>query len=95
MLSVASVGSASGSANYFAKDKQDGTIPTAQQGRYYISTGFSITDPILSYFDKNGGLKQFGYPTGLLTASSGAIVSQQFEHSTIQCDTTIKQCRTI
>ncbi len=79
--------------NYFADDKKDATIPTAS-GRYYIYTGYSVSNPILGYFDQNGGLKKFGYPTGLLIAGSGSAVSQRFEHNTIQCDIASKQCKT-
>ncbi len=79
---------------YFTRDKKDVAIPTADQGRYYIYTGYSISGLILDYFDKNGGLKKFGYPTGLLTAPSVSGVSQQFERMTIQCDTALKQCKT-
>ncbi len=49
--------------NYFARDTKDVTIPTTDNGRYYIYTGFAISGPILVYFDKNGGLTKFGYPT--------------------------------
>ena len=78
--------------NYFADDKKETTIPTAS-GRYYIYTGYNVSNPILGYFDANGGLSKFGYPTGLLTAGSGSTVSQRFEHSTISCDTSLRLCR--
>ncbi|GAC1390855.1 MAG: hypothetical protein NVS4B11_34960 [Ktedonobacteraceae bacterium] len=80
--------------NYFMKDKKDITIPTAGQARYYIYTGYSVSNPILSYFDHNGALGTFGYPIGLLTTSGGSTVSQHFEHGTVQCDTVSKQCKT-
>ncbi|GAC1641189.1 MAG: hypothetical protein NVS4B12_03270 [Ktedonobacteraceae bacterium] len=80
---------------YFAQDKKDVTIPTADQGRYYVYTGYSVTGLILGHFDRNGGLKKFGYPTGLVVASGGSTVSQKFEHSTIQCDTVSKQCTVV
>ncbi len=79
--------------NYFTDDKKETTIPTTS-GRYYIYTGYSVSNPILGYFDSNGGLKKFGYPIGLLTAGSGSTVSQRFEHSTISCDTSSRQCNT-
>lgn len=79
--------------NYFAGDTKDATIPTAGHGRYYIYTGFSITGPIMAYFDKNGGLKKFGYPVKLPLVSSGQIISQQFEHSTIQCNLATGLCQ--
>ncbi len=81
--------------NYFVDDKKDITIPTSDAGRYYIYTGYSVSNPILGYFDHNGGLKKFGYPIGLLTASNSSIVSQKFEHSTIQCDITSNQCKAV
>jgi len=77
--------------NYFVSDKKENTITTAGS-RYYIFTGYTISDPILSYFDKAGGLKQFGYPVSLQIASSGTVISQHFEKSTIQCDLFTKQC---
>jgi len=79
--------------NYFTDDKKDMTIATANQGRYYIYTGYSVSDPIMSYFDQNGGLNKFGYPIGLLTTGSSSTVSQKFERNTIQCDIASKQCR--
>ena len=77
--------------NYFANDKKENTITTAD-GRYYIYTGYTISDPILSYFDQVGGLQHFGYPVGLQVATSGTAISQRFEKSTIQCDLATKQC---
>jgi len=81
--------------NYFASDRKDYTIPTADHGRYYIYTGFSISGPIMAYFDKNGGLTKFGYPVKMpvVANSSGQAISQRFEHGTIQCDLTTKQCQ--
>ncbi len=82
--------------NYFAHDTQTVTIPTTDNGRYYVYTGFSISGPIMTYFDKHGGLSKFGYPTRLPTAASGtSITSQQFEHATIQCNVTTGLCQTI
>ncbi len=81
---------------YFDRDKRDATIPTGNQGRYYINTGYSITDPLTTYFDKNGGIAKFGYPTSAPTLQNNApLVRQRFEHSTIQCDTKSKQCKTV
>ncbi len=81
--------------NYFAKDTKDYTVPTADHGRYYVFTGFSITGSIMKYFDAHGGLKTFGYPTKMLTASSSSLISQQFEHGAIQCDLAINLCQKV
>ena len=81
--------------NYFVKDKKENTVPTADAGRYYIYTGFSISGPIMKYFDKAGGLKTFGYPMGMSKALSASASSQQFEKSTIQCNLTTNSCQTI
>jgi D-alanyl-D-alanine carboxypeptidase len=81
--------------NYFASDTQDSTIPTADHGHYYIYTGFTISGPIMAYFDKNGGLKTFGYPTKMPVVSSVPVISQQFEHGTIQCVLTTNRCQKI
>lgn len=81
--------------NYFARDTRDYTIPTADHGRYYIYTGYSISGPIMAYFDKNGGLKTFGFPAKLPALSPGQFISQQFEHGTIQCNLTTNQCQKI
>jgi len=78
--------------HYFAKDKKETTIPTADKGRYYIYTGYSISSPIMAYFDANGGLKTFGYPTSQAQKLSDSVISQQFERSTIRCDQKTKQC---
>ncbi len=72
--------------NSFASDKKENTIPTADQGRYYIYTGYSVSSPVLSYFDGNGGLGSLGYPLGQAKALSSTRLSQRFEHTTIQCD---------
>ncbi|HZU69991.1 MAG TPA: D-alanyl-D-alanine carboxypeptidase family protein [Ktedonobacteraceae bacterium] len=80
--------------NYFARDKQTNTIPTADHGRYYIYTGYSISGLIMDYFDKHGGLGSFGYPVRLPTLSSGPSTSQQFQHAVIQCDLTSHVCQT-
>jgi len=81
--------------NYFARDTKETTIPTADNGRYYIYTGFSISGRIMAYFAKNGGLSKFGYPAKLPAASGTQIISQQFEHGTIQCNLVTGLCQTI
>ncbi len=81
--------------NYFTADKKENTIPTSNQGRYYIYTGFSISGLILSYFDHGGGLQKFGYPKSMATISSTLTITQTFEHATVQCDLTTKQCITV
>ena len=78
--------------HYFDVDKKENTIPTVDQGRYYIYTGYSISGSIMAYFDKNGGLKTFGFPTSQAKTLSDSVLSQQFEHSTIRCDQKIQQC---
>ncbi len=80
--------------NYFVSDKKTNTIPTADHGRYYIYTGFEISGPIMSYFDGNGGLNHFGYPTALPHFTSSTVVQQSFEHANIQCDLVAKHCTT-
>jgi D-alanyl-D-alanine carboxypeptidase len=81
--------------NYFARDTQTVTIPTVDNGRYYIYTGFSISGPTMTYFDKNGGLAKFGYPTKMPTPPVASITSQQFEHATIQCNVATGLCQTL
>lgn len=81
--------------NYFARDTQDVTIPTTDSGRYYVYTGYSISGPVKAYFDKNGGLAKFGYPTKMPTQPTASITSQQFQHATIQCNTSTGLCQTI
>ena len=81
--------------NYFTGDKKENTIPTSNQGRYYIYTGFSVSGLILSYFDHGGGLMKFGYPESMTKISSTLTITQTFEHATIQCDLTTKQCTTV
>jgi D-alanyl-D-alanine carboxypeptidase len=81
--------------NYFAKDKKDNTIPLGSQGRYYIFTGYSISGSILTYFDQHGALGNFGYPIAEPAASGTASTTQRFEHGSIQCSLTSKQCKTV
>ncbi len=78
--------------NYFASDQKENTLPTADGGRYYIYTGYSISGPIMAYYDKGGGLQKYGYPISLPTVSNSALISQHFEKVTLQCDLTTKQC---
>lgn len=80
--------------NYFVKDKKTNTISTVDQGRYYIYTGYSINGAVMNYFDKNGGLTTFGYPTSGLKVANET-TSQSFEHGVVQCDTMTKQCKSI
>ncbi len=81
--------------NYFTADKKENTIPISNQGRYYVYTGFSISGLILSYFDHGGGLQKFGYPESMATVSSTLTINQTFEHATIQCNLTTRQCITV
>ena len=80
--------------NYFSGDKKENTIPTADKGRYYIYTGYSISSLILAYFDKNGNLKKFGYPESMPVISRSLVAGQKFDHGTIQCNLTTRQCTT-
>ncbi|MDQ2715048.1 MAG: serine hydrolase [Chloroflexota bacterium] len=79
-------------SNYFARDKKENTIPTSDHGRYYIYTGYSIPVLILTYYDQNGGLPKFGYPRGMPDVSQTPNITQKFDHATIRCDLTTKQC---
>jgi D-alanyl-D-alanine carboxypeptidase len=81
--------------NYFAADKPDNTIPTANSGRYYIYTGFSVSGPFLTYYDSVGGLQQLGYPTSMPKAISSSVETQSFEHGTIRCDLSANGCSTV
>jgi hypothetical protein len=81
--------------NYFAKDTTDSTIPTADKGRYYIYTGYSIDGPVMKYFDAHGGLKTFGYPTSMLKTTGSAQVRQQFQKAAIQCNLSRQVCQKV
>ena len=81
--------------NYFAHDKPDTTIPTANSGRYYIYTGFNVSSPFLTYYDQAGGLQKLGYPTGMPKIISSSVETQSFEHATIQCDLSANRCSTV
>ena len=81
--------------NFFAKDTKDYTIPSANHGRYYVYTGYSISGPILTYFDAHGGLQTFGYPIKLPLKTAISVYSQQFEHASIQCNINTNTCQQI
>ena len=81
--------------NYFVRDQKQNTVPTADGGRYYIYTGYSVSGLILAYFDKNTGLKKFGFPLGLPKVATNTTIAQPFEHGTIQCDLSTKQCQVV
>jgi D-alanyl-D-alanine carboxypeptidase len=84
-----------GAWHYFSTDKKEKTIPTVDKGRYYIYTGYSISDPIMTYFDKNGALNTFGFPVSQAKTLRDSILSQKFEHSTILCNQKIKMCHSL
>lgn len=77
---------------YFAKDQKENTVPVGDHARYYIYTGYSVADPILAYYDKNGGLQKFGYPRGMPVAQDRAALTQKFDHATISCDVGTQVC---
>jgi D-alanyl-D-alanine carboxypeptidase len=79
--------------NNFSLDQKENTIPTADHGRYYIYTGYSTTGDIQNYFDNNGGLTAFGFPTSQSNDAGNGMLTQRFEHGTIQCNTQNKQCQ--
>jgi D-alanyl-D-alanine carboxypeptidase len=79
----------------FERDKKDNTIPLPNHGRYYIYTGYSITGDIQRYFDNNGGLKSFGFPTSQPSPAGTTALNQRFEHATIQCALENHQCRRV
>jgi len=81
--------------HYFTGDKKENTLPTANNGRYYIYTGYSISGLILKYFDKNGNLKKFGYPESMPMFSGTLVASQKFDRGTIRCDLATEQCNTV
>jgi D-alanyl-D-alanine carboxypeptidase len=81
--------------NYFASDTQNVSVPTANNGRYYVYSGYTISNPILSYFDQKGGLKTFGFPMKMPVPTGSTLMSQQFQHGAIQCNLSTNQCSTV
>lgn len=81
--------------NYFAKDTQNVSVPTANNGLYYTYSGYSIAGPILVYFNQQGGLKTFGFPIKMPLPSGATLMTQQFQHGAILCDLSKNQCRTV
>lgn len=81
--------------NYFSKDTQKVTLSTANGGQYFVLTGISVSGPFLTYFNKQGGLKKFGYPTQLPVSAGGTVLKQHFQNSTIQCDFSNNTCSTL
>lgn len=80
---------------YFHSDTRERTIPIGNNGRFYVFTEYAISGPIMNYFDTNKGLGKFGYPTGPVNTPSKTVISQRFEHGTIQCDLQSKQCKIV
>lgn len=80
--------------SYFEIDTRDRSIPMGNNGRYYNYTGYSIANPIMSYFDKNKGLQKFGMPISQPATSGASSISQHFQHGSITCDLTSHQCKT-
>ncbi len=81
--------------NYFASDTQDTSVALAPNQRYYVYSGYTISGAILTYFDKNGGLKKFGFPLKMPVPSSSASMTQQFQHGSILCNLTTNLCSTV
>nr|MBA2678605.1 D-alanyl-D-alanine carboxypeptidase [Ktedonobacteraceae bacterium] len=80
--------------NYFARDKRENSISLGNHGRYYVFTGYSVIDPVASFFDKSGGLAKIGFPIGQ-SQTVGASITQRFEHGTVQCDQKSRQCKLV
>ena len=80
--------------NYFARDKRENSIPLGNQGRYYVFTGYSVIQPVVGFFDKNGGLTKMGFPISQPQTIDTSL-QQRFEHGTVQCDQRSKQCKLI
>ena len=81
--------------NHFNSDKKENTLPTADGGRYYIYTGYSLNGMIMSYFDQSGGLKTFGFPESMPSVTGAGVESQKFQQGSIQCNLTAKTCSTV
>lgn len=81
--------------NYFSSDTQNVSVPIAPSGRYYVYSGYSISGAIMTYFDKQGGLKKFGFPVKMPAPANSTAMSQQFQHGTILCTLSTNQCNTI
>lgn len=81
--------------NYFASDTQDVSVSLAPDERYYVYSGYTISGAILTYFDKNGGLKKFGFPLKMPVPSNDPAMTQQFQHGSIRCNLSNNQCSTV
>ncbi|HEX7733451.1 MAG TPA: D-alanyl-D-alanine carboxypeptidase family protein [Ktedonobacteraceae bacterium] len=81
--------------NYFSMDTQSVSVSLATDQRYYVFTGYTVSGVILTYFDKNGGLKKFGFPLKMPVPSNSNSLTQQFQHGSILCDLTNNQCSTV
>lgn len=81
--------------HYFSDDTPQYTVSLGTRGRYYVYTGYSISGPIMTYFDQQGGLQKFGFPTTMPVPSGGTLLTQRFQHGAIQCNTAHQQCRNI
>jgi D-alanyl-D-alanine carboxypeptidase len=81
--------------NYFASDTQQVSISLAPNERYYVFSGYTVSGAILAYFDKNGGLKKFGFPQKMPVASNSTSMTQQFQHGSILCNLTTSQCSVV
>lgn len=81
--------------NYFATDTQQVNITLSPNARYYVFSGYTVSGAILAYFDKNGGLKKFGFPQKMPVASNSTSMTQQFQHGSILCNLTTSQCSVV
>ena len=81
--------------NYFATDTQQVSVSLSSNERYYVFTGYTVSGTILTYFDKNWGLKKFGFPLKMPVPSNSTSMTQQFQHGSILCNLTSNQCSTV
>jgi D-alanyl-D-alanine carboxypeptidase len=79
--------------SYFRIDTRDHSIPMGSNGRFYNFTGYGISGPILTYFDKNKGLQKLGLPTSQPQASGTDSLMQRFQHGNVTCDLKAQQCK--
>lgn len=81
--------------NYFASDTTQVSVSLSPGQRYYVYSGYTVSGAILTYFDKNGGLKKFGFPMKAPTPSNNIGMIQQFQHGSILCNLSTNQCNTV
>ncbi len=59
---------------------------------YFPYTGYILSNPFLSYFNKQGGINHFGFPRGMPIPAASGQLTQHFDKRNITCNPATGTC---